>query len=274
MPVSVAMKAHLAQGTTFICPALKMTALDGAVAAYCGHTRQLTIDSVLYQVGAIDPSRAQRRTGLEPNTSDVVIPFDDTVIEAEVYAGKWKHARIEKFWVNYLDLTMGKVYLEKGFAGKFGVVAGRHCVPEFRSLSQQFHQEIGDVVQPNDLRASISELGIDPAPHTHARTVTGVTSRQVFTVGGSAQADNYFRYGSSAFTAGNNDGIGVEIKSNAGNVITLQLAMPYDIQIGDTVTLIRGYDGTRASAKALGAIDTFMGFPDLSGLNAVLRFPG
>ena len=276
MPVSAEMKEHLASNVTFLVPLWKMTALDGLVAAYAGHTRQLVYDGVAYKVEAVDAARSVRKLGLEPNVSELTAPFDEIVVEAELHGGRWTHARIEKTWVNYKDLTMGGVYTEKGYAGKFHLDAQtRSFTVEFLSLASQFHQEIGDVTQPTDARVSIDELGIDPAPHTHARMVTAVTSRQQFTVNGTAQADNYFRYGLAELTSGDNDGLLMEIKSNVGNVITLQLSMPYDIAVGDTVTLVRGYDSTRDSAKVLGGdvMVNYKGFPDLPGLSKVLKFP-
>lgn len=275
MTVSAEMKDHLASNVTWLCPIWRITATDGTVAAYIGHTRQLVHDGITYKVAAIDPARGQKKIGLEPNTSDLIAPFDEIVVEAELHGGKWKHARIEKAWVNYLDLSMGEVDKESGFAGKFKPLAGQSFTVEFLSLASQLQQEIGDTTEPLDGRASIAELGIDPAPHTHARTVTAVTSRQSFTVGGTAQADGYFQNGLATFTTGDNDDLQMEIKNNVGNVISLQLAMPYNIAIGDAVTLVRGYARTRDDAKALGeeVMVDFQGFPDLPGLRAVLKFP-
>ena len=66
----------------------------------------------------------------------------------------------------------------------------------------------------------------------------------------------------------------MEIKSNVGNAITLQLPMRSDIQIGDTVDLIAGYDGSREQARdKFGAMEMFDGEPDLPGLRAVLKYP-
>ncbi len=268
------MIAHLDGNPTWLCPVWKMTAVDGTVAAYCGHTRQLVIDGVTCQVEAVDISRPQRKIGLEPNTSDMEGPFDSIVKEADIYGGKWKHARIEKAWVNYRDLTMGGVNKESGFVGKIGTdTAKQTYLAEFLSLASQLHQEIGDVTQPTDARASIAELPIDPTPYTHARTVTAPASRRAFTVDGTAQADHYFRYGLAKFTSGDNNSLWMEIKDNTGNDITLQLAMPYAIQAGDAVTLVMGYDGSRDSAKALNDAINMAAFPDLPGLQAVLRFP-
>jgi uncharacterized phage protein (TIGR02218 family) len=273
MTITSAMVAHLAGSPTTLCPVWKMTALDGTVVAYCGHTRRLVIGDVIYKAVAADFSRSKRKIGLEPNTSDLTAPFDEAITEADIYGGKWKHARIEKQWVNYFDLSMGGVYQESGFAGKFSVTAGQSFTVEFLSLSSQLRQEIGDVTSPTDQRVSIAELAIDPAPYTHERAITAAGSRRQFTVDGSPQADGYFRYGLAVFTSGDNEGLRMEIKNNVGNVISLQLGMPYEIAVSDAVTLVRGYDGTRESAKTLDDAINFRGFPDLPGLNSVLRFP-
>jgi uncharacterized phage protein (TIGR02218 family) len=111
-------------------------------------------------------------------------------------------------------------------------------------------------------------------PFTFARSVSAVASRRVFTVNGVAQADDYFRGGRVTFTSGDNNGHSREIKGNVGNLIELQLPMTWDVAIGNNLSLIAGYDGTRDMARdRFGAAANGQFEPDLPGLNQLLTYP-
>lgn len=162
----------------------------------------------------------------------------------------------------------------KGQAGKFSINNGTFRV-EFRSLSDLLGQEIGKLTSPIDRNRRPEDLGVSMVPFTHARTVTGTPpDRMNFTVTGTAFANDYLRYGRAEWGTGANAGLKMEIKSNTGNAITLQLPMRSAIASGDTLNLIAGYDGSREQARdKFGAMESFDGEPDLPGLRAVLQYP-
>lgn len=275
MPVSAGMITHLAQSPTFLCELWKMAAADGTVAAYCSHTRDLVFGGTTYKACPAEPSQSVRQIGLEPDTSDLAGAFDTTITEQDVIGGRWKKARIERYIVCYTDLTLGYARKQVGYAGAFQIENGQYTV-EFQSLSSLLSQTVGDLTSPTDRRRRLDEAGISMAAHTHARTVSAVTSRRVFTVGGSAQADGYFKYGLAVWGSGANSGLEMEIKNNTGNVIELQLPMRSTIANGDGVTLKRGYDGTRTQAKLIDA-DLVAGMeaePDLPGIRGLITYPG
>lgn len=271
MTVSAAMVDHLAGNITTLCQIWKITARDGDVVARAAHQWNITFNSVVYYATPFEPSRPMQKIGLTPDSAELTSPYDDDITEASIRAGKWKGARIIKEMVNYKDTSMGSVCKQVGFAGKFDVLSDRFMV-EFLSLSSPLSQEIGDTTDPLDSRKRLSELGIDITPYTHARTVTAFTDRRNFTVNGTAQVDGYFKNGLVLFTSGDNDDIEREIKNNVGNVIELQLPMPYNVAVSDGVTLYRGYQRTRDDAKLLGAMVGFRGTPDLPGINELITY--
>jgi uncharacterized phage protein (TIGR02218 family) len=274
MTVSAGMLDHLGSNVTTLCAVWKMVATDGTVAAYAAHTRNLTFSSVAYAAAPVEPSRfTQTLSVAEANHVELFGVFDDTVTEEDVQGGKWKNARITFEYVNYLNLALGSVGRMRGQTGKFTINNGTFTV-EFRSLSDLLTQEIGDLTSPVDRNRRPEDLGVSMGAFTFSRTVTVVTDRMNFTVGGTAKANDYFAYGRAEWTAGDNDGLEMEIKSNVGNAITLQLPMRSVIQVGDTVDLIAGYDGSRDQARdKFSAMEMFQGEPDLPGLKAVLKYP-
>jgi uncharacterized phage protein (TIGR02218 family) len=271
---SVAMLDHLGSNVTFLCPIWRMTAADGAVAAYAAHTRDLTFDSVAYSAAQVEPTRFSQTLGvLQPNNAELFGIFDSIVTEADVQGGRWKNAKIVTDYVNYLDLTMGSVQRMRGQAGKFSINNGTFTV-ELRSISDLLQQEIGDLTSSLDRNRRPEDLGVSMVPFTHARTVTASPDRRNFTVGGTAQVNDYFKYGRVTFTSGANNGQQMEVKANVGNVIELQLPVRSTITIGDTVTLIAGYDSTREQARdKFNAMEAFRGEPDLPGIKAILQYP-
>jgi len=250
-----------------------MTARSGIVAAYAAHTRDLLFESVTYKAAPVEPTRSTRKVGLEADGAEISGVFDDIITEAGIVGGQWRMARIQKEIVNFTDLSMDSCWKQVGFVGETLIRNGTWSF-EFQSLAELLSQQIGDLTSPIDRRRRLSELGIDIAAFTHAATVTAVTNRMEFTTG-VVQTDDYFRYGLAVWLTGANAGLEMEIKDNTGALIELQLPMRSSIVIGDTLQLIRGYDGTRDSAKLLGAevVYGMQAEPDLPGLRKVLTYP-
>ncbi len=270
----------LSANTTFLLgdPLIRITARNGAVAAYAPHTRYLTVDSVLYSpYYPVDPARPSAKVGLQPDSAEFVAPFDDVITKEDIIAGVWQGARVyTAYVVNYRNLSLGVVQERQWTVGKISI-RGAQFTMELLSLSQALTQTIGAVTSPIDRNRTPDELGVSMAGFTHAATVTGVTSRRVFTTGvviADVGGVPYFRYGRAEWLTGANAGLVMEIEDNAAGVITLQLPMPSDIANGDTLNLIAGYDGSREQARdKFGAADAMDAEPDLPGLARVLTYP-
>lgn len=259
MSVSTAMKEALQSNVTFLCDVWKMTAADGAVAAYAAHTMDLPYNSVTYKAAPVEPARAVRKIGLEPDTAELTGVFDEQVTRVDVDRKRWANARIVREIVCYTDLTLGYALKQSGFAGKIDRT-GEVFTVEFLSLSHPLSQTIGDLTSNTDRNRTIEATGIaTPSSFYHSGTVLSVTSQRKFRISHVAANDTYFQNGRAEFTSGLNNGLKMEIKtgvrvdSNTRTEIELQLAMPYTIAIGDTVRLVRGYKGTRDDAKDIDA---------------------
>jgi len=280
MTVSASMTNHLASNVTFIIPIWTMLATDGTRASYCAHTRPITYNSLPYTAAPVEPSRFSQTLGLDANHVELFGVLDDVVTEQDIQGGKWKNAKVTYEMIAYDPATgaasatvIGSVGKMKGQAGKFTINNGTFRL-EFRSLSDLLSQEIGELTSPMARNRQLSDLVSDVAPYTFARTITAFTDRRNFTVNGTAQINDYFKYGKVTWTSGANNGRSMEIKASVGNVIELQLPMLSDIAIGNTVSLVAGFDGSREQARdKFSAMENFNGEPDLPGLKAVLVYP-
>ncbi|MGB9180274.1 MAG: DUF2163 domain-containing protein [Pyrinomonadaceae bacterium] len=269
---------HLAQNVTFLTELWKMTAQDGAVAAYAACSRDLLFNGTTYKAAPVEPTRSTVKLGLQPDTAELMGVLDDIVTEADILGGCWKSASIEKQYVSWLNLSIGGVARMIGEAGRYSILNGTFKV-EFVSKSQRLSQQIGDLTSPTDRRVRLDELGIDITPYTHAATIKSITDRRKFKIDYVQPSANYFRYGLVHFSTGANAGLEMEIKSSTTTdsgtrtEIELQLPMPRAIAVNDTANFIMGYDGSREQAKALGVVESMEAEPDLPGLRGVLTYP-
>jgi uncharacterized phage protein (TIGR02218 family) len=282
MPVpSTPILEALQANCTFVLgdPIIKITSRGGTIAAYAPHTRYITIDGQLYSpYYPVDAARPSAKVGLQPDSGEFVAPFDDVITSADIKAKVWRGARVYTAYaiLNQLGVLVGVVQEREWFVGRVKP-RGSMFTMELLSKSQALRQQIGAVTSPIDRNRTPEQLGVNMASFTHAATVTGVTNRRVFTTG-VVQADvggvPWFMYGRAEWLTGNNADLSMEIETNATGVITLQLPMPADIQIGDTLNLIAGYDGTREQARdKFNAAEAMDCEPDLPGLQKVLTYP-
>jgi uncharacterized phage protein (TIGR02218 family) len=261
-------------------PIIKVTARDGEVAAYAPHTRYLDIGGTLYSpYYPVDAARPSTRVGLQPDSGEFRAPFDDIITKADVLGGRWRGARAyTAFVVDYRNVvTLGVVQERTWLVGRIKP-RGSMFTMELLGRTQALSQPIGEVTAPIDRHRTPEELGVNIASFTHAATVTTVTDRRIFTTGVS-QADvggvPYFRYGRAIWLTGANAGTpGMEIEDNDGAEITLQLPMRSDIEVGDTLELIAGYDGTLEQARdKFDMAINFNGEPHLPGMMRFLTYP-
>lgn len=277
---STAVKELLASNVTFVLgdPIIKIVATDGTTAAYCPHTRFLTVNGTQYTpYFPVDPARPTAKVGLQPDSAEFNAPLDDVITKADVVAGKWRGARAyTAYVVDYRDTTPDLVQERNWLVGKIKL-RGEQFTMELLGLSQALRQQIGAVTSPIDRNRTPEELGVVIGDFTFTGEVLSAASRRVFT-GDVVEADvggvPYFRYGRVRWLTGANADLEMEIEDNAAGVITLQLPMPSDIEAGDEFELIAGYDGSREQARdKFNAVEAFDGEPDLPGMTKVLTYP-
>lgn len=85
----------------------------------------------------------------------------------------------------------------------------------------------------------------------------------------------YFAYGSVTFTSGQNAGFSMEVKTFAPGVVTLAMAMPYPIAVGDTYTITPGCDQQFGTCRdRYNNIVHFRGEPYIPGPDILLSPQG
>lgn len=232
---------------------------------------------------ALAPSEMQFRASLAVDGLDITGILDEStgIPERDVAAGIYDMARVTIFEVDWSDPSVadGKLY---GVLGNKRRAEEGRLQMEIRTLAQLLNQNQGDVYS---LRCR-AELGsgeevpilrrchVDMTAFTFAETVTGVLSaRHIFTAAGLTQEASYFSKGLVEFTAGANAGAVREIRLHeAGGILFLYDPLPFDIEVGDGISVQAGCDKRAATChEKFDNLVNFRGEPHIPGPNYLAR---
>lgn len=222
--------------------AIKITRTDDEVYGWTSADRDATIDAVIYESApGLSVASFASSAGLAVDNSELTVLADDTIItRADIIAGRWNNAAYLLFKYDWTDVSAGEEVISAGFLGELHPRSGAY-VAELRALQQYLQQPVG-AASTKTCRARLGDAMcmVDLGGWTETGTITGVTSKQVFTDSSRAEADDYFGEGILTWTAGLNTGLSQKVKTYASGTFTLSLPMIFDVQIGDTYSVIAG----------------------------------
>lgn len=234
--------AHYQGDALTTAVAVKITRVDGAVYAYTSHDVDAVISGVNYRASGLIDSAFESGDSLAVDNLALTTLDDGTIFAREdVIGGLWQNAAVYFFRYNWTNLSDGIEPLTAGTIGEVQMMQGQ-VRAEVRGLQQYLQQPVG-IVSSKTCRARLGDSActVDLTSLTHSGTVTGVTSRQLFTASGLTQSADYFGDGLVEWLTGDNAGLSQKVKTHAtGGVFTLALPLPSTITIGDTFTAIAG----------------------------------
>lgn len=273
--ISASLLAHMQGETTTLATCWLVTRTDGQIFGFTDHCADLTIDGVVYSASSGYTATAiQSASGMGVDNLDIQGALDSaTITEQDLLAGLWDFAAIEIFIVNYNDLTMGSMTLRSGNLGSVRTGRGMF-VAELRGMMQRLQQAVGRLVMPAcNADLGDSRCGINLGTFTDG-TVSGsvdsVTSNRQFLDAGLTQAANWFAGGLLTWTSGLNSDLAAEVKSFTGGAVSLHIAMPYTVQVGDTFTIKAGCDKSVTTCRTkFNNVVNFRGFPHLPGIGRI-----
>jgi uncharacterized phage protein (TIGR02218 family) len=273
--ISPALLAHYAQGVTTIARCWKCTRVDGAVFGFTSVDKDLVIDGVTYEAAAgFTPGAIESRLdGSVPNLEVAGFLDSARITEDDLMAGLWDGASVIIFEVNYDDLTQGIMILRAGTIGE--VTAGETAFKaEHRGVAQQLQQSIGSVYAAAcDANLGDARCKLDIEALRVSGTVDLLNSRRIFGDTSRSEVEDYFGAGVVTWTGGDNAGLSMEIADfHVGGGFVLHLPMPYDIQIGDTYTVVPGCRKREQEdcKTKFGNIVNFRGFNTVPGNDKVI----
>lgn len=270
--------AHLAQPATTLATLIRVTRRDNQVFGFTDHDRDILFGGVTYSAQtALAPSQIESRSDLAVDNLEAVGSFSGAAVTAaDLEAGVWDGAAVRVSQINWADPSQGEYVQRVGDLGQVRTEGGGF-VAELRGLMDRLQKSITETYLPScaaDL--GDSRCGVALGPFTVTATVTAVTDNATFAASSLAQPADHFRAGVLTWTGGANAGRQLEVKSHAaGGALTLLLAMPSVVAVGDTFSLVAGCDKLLATCSAkFGNVVNFRGFPDLPGPDKLLRVGG
>jgi uncharacterized phage protein (TIGR02218 family) len=271
--ISTNLKNHLAQETTTTCTLWKITRTDSQVFGFTDSAADVLYNGLNYVASTGHaPSSIQTNSTLSVDNLEVQSILDSTSItESDIQAGIWDFAEVLIMIVNYKDLSMGDMILRRGWLGNIKTGANNFTA-ELRGMMQPLQQVIGRVYTAAcSAQLGDSACGINTTGYTYTGTVESTTDSRTFVDSLIVAATGYYNGGIITWTSGLNNTYKMEVKSNIGSSVVLQLGMPNPIQIGDSFTIVAGCDKTLATCKAkFNNVINFRGFPHIPGYDKML----
>jgi hypothetical protein len=165
--------------------------------------------------------------------------------------------RVDRGYVSAWPTTPALTLVPVGLVNVF---FGRVAEIDFGRSSVQINindpRELLDIDMPRNVYSAqcryalfSPQCTLNPASFASSVAVIGVTSTQIFRASLPAQVDNYFALGNLVFTSGQNNGLRMMIRSslNASGTLSLIAPMPFNVAIGDTLTVYPGCDKSVAT---------------------------
>lgn len=148
----------------------------------------------------------QTTSALNVDNTELTGPqVSPNILQADLLAGSWDHAKFIVFEVNWADLTMGPDYLRTGRMGEVTVEQGRFTA-EVRGLTQEYTKTLCELTSPG-CRADFGDARCrkDLSGLAVTGTLTGVND------------DNTTVYDSSRAESGPSAGVAITAITNAAS---------------------------------------------------------
>ena len=235
------------------------------------YIQDLLIDKKNYiSKGSINIKQLDNSIENKNNTLQIEGIIDHVLIsQKDLMQGKYDDAQLELFTY---DVTSKKILSINH--GKFGAVKydSNIFTVDIVTLKQNFNRNFSNLYTKN-CRANLGDkkCKANLTAFQELLTINRIINPSTFAVT-STQPNEYYNYGTAKFTSGNNTGITREINQHNDNLISLIIATPKPIKIGDQVTLIAGCNKNfnTCITKFNNALN-FQGEPHLPGTQKVLK---
>lgn len=238
--VPTALAANYLLETSTLAIGIRITRTDAAVYGLTTVDKSDTISGVVYTPGT-KVTNIDLQAGLAVDNLNLTL-LDDTSLITRIDAleGIWRNAAFLIFEYNYVTPSDGINALISGTFGEITLGLGTITV-ELRGLQQALQQTVG-AVSSKTCRARLGDAQCQEplGPLTVTGTLTGVTSKQVFTDTARTEADDWFGEGLFTFTSGVCAGLTQKVKTYAADVFTLSLPMIQLPSVGDSYSVIAG----------------------------------
>lgn len=282
MPVSEALVAHLATGSTTLCRCWAVARRDGVTLGFTDHDNDLTFEGVLFRADSgLTGQALQQTTGLAVDNGEAMGALrSDAVTEADLVAGRYDAAEVRAWLVNWADV--GQRHLL--FRGTIGEVqtGGGAFRAELRGLTETLGQPMGLVYQRHcNARLGDGACGVNLSDPAHAAEAVVIEAHG----GGDLRLSGLAGYGAEWFARGRLEvlsgaaaGLAAMVKCDTPDGADRWIALWQDLRVavvaGDRVRVQAGCDKRAETCKAkFGNFGRFRGFPHIPGEDWLMAVP-
>ncbi len=268
-------RSHINQEVTSLCACWKINRKDGVSLYLTDLDKDITVDGKLYKASDgynRDVLRGNNGTSTDELEINGVLS-SEFISEDDLNTGKYDHAEITLFMVNWADPAMGIIPLKRGWIGEV-TWQENYFTAELRGISDVLKREQSSLYTAEctadfcDDECGLNNLDFQWDDEVAEVTEDGAIRLKSFS-DGSAQLSG----GLVTFLSGENRLRSMEISSWDFPSKTLQLFLdlPEPIGVGDEVKLTAGCDKSFATCKGSFSNQiNFRGFPDIPGTDRLL----
>jgi uncharacterized phage protein (TIGR02218 family) len=280
--LNASLQARLDSGTTTLCHVVTITRTDGTILRLTDHDRDVVVSGDTYvrdNSVAVAAITSSANNGIQSTNCNVIFS-DDAITEVDVARGVYDKAVLEFAVVDYEFPAYGKIILLTGLLSTITVNNRRAGQFEIKGLLTRGDTRIGEYYSAH-CRADLgdSRCTVALAAFTTTGTVNVVETQGKIRVTFADNFDNgFFTHGVMTFSSGDNDGISMEVLNQFAfgggqDSVFLALRMPYDIQVGDTFTIVAGCDKTKGTCRTkFDNIKNYRGEPFVPGPDFISDF--
>ena len=265
----------LEQETTTFATCWLLKLKSGEELGFTDFDQDLNINNITYHsASGFTGSAIQSNSGLAVDNLEIEGMLDnELILKQDLIAGKYDHAEIEIFLVNYENLSAGKLHLKRGWFGEVSI-KDNMFIAEVKGLTHALNKNIGDLYS-HRCRAKFGDekCKVDLSKYTFSGTITEVQSNNIITDINRAEESNFFQYGSIKFLTGANQGIAKEVQSYTKNgKIVLASQLPHKPSAGDSYEIITGCNKSfEICYKQFNNAINFRGEPHIPGISKLLK---
>jgi uncharacterized phage protein (TIGR02218 family) len=269
-------QAHLDSGNTTLAHCWRLTLKSGEKLGFTDHDRNLTFDGTVFEAAAgFTGSSIESSLGLSVDNMEAEGALQSARLdEVRLRAGDFDHGAIEIWRVNWQEVSQ-RVLLRKGHLGEVSYGDGAFKA-EVRGLSHLLSQQKGRLYQYGcDAELGDARCGVNVLTVAFAKAglVTAVEEAAVV-LSGISFVDDWATRGRLKFVAKDKT-VGVKRQRNVGALTRVDLwaALPFQVNVGDSVVLTAGCDKQFVTCKAkFSNAVNFRGFPHMPGTDFVATF--
>lgn len=276
----LALYERLATTRTKYTECIKITRTDGVIYRFTALDENLIVqedDLQFYAYKSADSFKLtalENQAGLAVSNMDIdSVISDESITEGALIGGLFDYANVEIFIAYWASHRVGTLPLRTSWVGEV-VLRGIEFTADLRGIAQKLQQIF---IQTTSLdcrwRFADAKCGLNPATYTRTVTVTEVESNDTFRANIAAPDRNKFQWGLATWLTGNNAGGQMEIIRNHNQRLHLFLPMPYDIEVGDSVSMIYGCDKNFTTCGDYDNRRRFGGEPFLASSDLLISYP-